>query len=57
MTNTAKKPEPDIRIGTMVNCGMKSAEYIRQILPHGFESFSLSFWQTCDGIDFRKLAK
>lgn len=47
---------PDIRIGTLVNCGMKAPAYIRQILAHGFESFSLTFWQTCEGIDFAKLA-
>jgi sugar phosphate isomerase/epimerase len=55
-------PEPttppiDIRIGTLVSAGMKSPHYIRQILPHGFESFSLTFWQTCEGIDFKKLAR
>jgi len=47
----------DIRIGTLVSKGMKSPDYIRQILPHGFESFSLTFWQTTKGIEWRKLAK
>ncbi|MEI6211583.1 MAG: sugar phosphate isomerase/epimerase [bacterium] len=47
---------PDIRIGTLVSAGMKSPEYIAQILPQGFESFSLTFWQTTDGIDWPKLA-
>lgn len=46
----------DIRIGTLVNRGMGSGEYIRQILPQGFESFSITFWQTTKGIDFPKLA-
>jgi sugar phosphate isomerase/epimerase len=46
----------DIRIGTLVGAGMKSAEYIRQILPHGFECFSLTFWQTTKGVQFRTLA-
>ncbi|MBT3275443.1 MAG: sugar phosphate isomerase/epimerase [Spirochaetales bacterium] len=46
----------DIRIGTMVNLGMDSPGYIRQILPHGFESFELSFWQHIRGIDFGKLS-
>jgi len=36
---------------------MKSPDYIRQILPHGFESFSLTFWRTCADIDFKKLAR
>lgn len=46
----------DIRIGTLVKSGMDSPNYIRQILPHGFESFSLFFWQTAIDIDFPKLA-
>ncbi len=32
-----------IRIGTLVNGGPGTVEYIRQILPHGFESFSITF--------------
>ncbi len=34
----------DIRMGTLVNTTGNPAEYIRQILPHGFESFELTFW-------------
>jgi sugar phosphate isomerase/epimerase len=45
-----------IRIGTMVSGGATTKEYIRQILPHGFESFSISFWQTTEGTDLKKLA-
>ena len=45
-----------IRIGTMVGGNASSHEYIRQILPHGFESFSLSFGETCLGADLKKLA-
>ena len=56
-TKKAKALKPDIRIGTLVNTGMDAPEYIRQILPHGFESFGITFWQTCEGIDFRKLAR
>jgi len=52
-----KSYTPDIRIGTLVGAGMQAPEHIRQILPHGFESFSLTFWQTCEGIDFKKLAR
>ena len=29
-------PALDIRIGTLVNGGANTADYIRQILPHGF---------------------
>lgn len=46
----------DIRIGTLVGAGMKSPEYIKQIIDHGFESFSLTFWQTTKGTDWHKLA-
>ena len=46
----------DIRIGTLVGSGMDSPNFIRQILPHGFESFSLTFWKTALNIDFQKLA-
>jgi sugar phosphate isomerase/epimerase len=45
-----------IRIGTLVKGGAKDpAGYIRQILPHGFESFQLTFWQTVD-VDLPALA-
>lgn len=47
----------DIRIGTLVGCGAKSPEYIRQIKGYGFESFSITFWQTLGGTDLKKLAK
>ena len=47
----------DIRIGTMVSGnGDDPAGYIKQILPRGFESFQITFWQTTEGIDFQKLA-
>lgn len=45
-----------IRIGTLVNGGPKTADYIQQILPHGFESFSITFWQTLGDTDLAKLA-
>lgn len=48
---------PDIRIGTMVDGkGADPAAYIRQILPHGFESIQVSFWQTLGGANLRDLA-
>ena len=48
-----------IRIGTLVSAGGSAdpAGYIRQILPHGFESFSVMFWQTLGGADLRKTAE
>jgi len=45
-----------IRIGTLVNGGAGTANYIRQILPHGFESFSITFWQTLGDTNLKKLA-
>jgi len=53
-------PPPEIpekiRIGTLVNANPTSPDYIRQILPHGFESFSLTFWQKLGGTDLKALA-
>ncbi len=54
MTN----PALDIRIGTMVKCGIADpAAYVRSILPLGFESIEPFFWQTLGGKDIRKLAE
>jgi len=47
----------DIRIGTLVQGGEKTPDYIRQILPYGFESFSITFWQTIGDTDLQRLAK
>src|SRR5882757_4603838 len=45
----------DIRIGTLL--GMNNAiKHLPQILPHGFESFSLTFWQKID-VDLEATAK
>lgn len=46
----------DIRIGTLVPA-THGAGYIRQILPHGFESYSLTFWQNIGDVNLRTLAK
>jgi len=46
----------NIRIGTLVE-GSKAVSVIPQILPHGFESFSLTFWQTTGGLDLVKLSE
>ena len=58
MAHPTDRPAPalDIRIGTLVKGSMTSHEYIREILPHGFESFSLTFWQTNREVDFPRLA-
>lgn len=46
-----------IRIGTLVSAGEKSPDYIRQILPHGFESFSITFSPDVEMIDLARLAR
>lgn len=43
----------DIRIGTIAS---NSANYVRQLLPHGFESIAFSFWQKLDGCNLETLA-
>jgi sugar phosphate isomerase/epimerase len=46
----------DIRMGTLVS--MKDgAAYLKQILPHGFESFSLTFWKEIGDVDLERTAK
>ena len=55
MNTEESKWAPDIRIGTIARDA--SPSFIRQVLPHGFESFSLTFWQSCEGVNFRKLAR
>ena len=46
----------DIRIGTLTPFG-KGADYIRQVLPHGFESFQLFAWQNLpEDMDFDREA-
>ena len=47
----------DIRIGTLVPAKPTAPEYIRQILGHGFESFSLTFWESIGEVDVKRLAK
>ena len=47
----------DIRIGTLVNGSPTSDNYIRQILPHGFESFSITFWETLGETQLGPLAE
>ena len=47
----------DIRIGTMVRAGVANpADYVRQILPLGFESIQPFFWQTIGQVDIKRLA-
>jgi sugar phosphate isomerase/epimerase len=47
----------DIRIGTLVGANRDAHRYIEQILPHGFESFSLTFWERIGDVDLSDLAE
>ena len=46
----------DIRIGTLASLE-KGAAYLKQILPHGFESFSLTSWKQIGNVDLKRSAK
>jgi len=46
----------DIRIGTLASA-KDGAAYLKQILPHGFESFSLTFWKEIGDVDLERTAK
>jgi len=46
----------EIRIGTLVGGG-DAVRVLPQIIPHGFESFNLTFWQTTGNIDLAETAK
>ncbi|MCX6381013.1 MAG: sugar phosphate isomerase/epimerase [Armatimonadetes bacterium] len=45
----------DIRIGTLASMG-NGANYLKQILPHGFESFQLTIWQTIGDLNLEEIA-
>ncbi|MCF7853591.1 MAG: sugar phosphate isomerase/epimerase [Candidatus Pacebacteria bacterium] len=45
----------DIRIGTIAQA-TEGVNYLRQIIPHGFESFELSFPPDLEGMDLNALA-
>jgi sugar phosphate isomerase/epimerase len=46
----------DIRLGTLVSVP-DAVRVIPQILPHGFESFGLTFWQKIGAVDIAETAK
>jgi sugar phosphate isomerase/epimerase len=47
----------DIRIGTLVPAHERTAEVIRQLLPHGFETFQLAFGIRLGDFDVASLAE
>lgn len=48
-----------MRIGTLVSVGKGNdpANYIKQILPYGFESFSLTFWGSVGKVNLKQMAE
>ena len=46
-----------IRIGTLVANPASAPAYIHAMLPHGFESFQLTFWQELGDISLPELAR
>jgi sugar phosphate isomerase/epimerase len=48
---------PDIRIGTLAGQGKRTPAYLQAILPHGFESFQITFWQTLGDAHLPTLAR
>src|SRR3569833_759815 len=54
--NTFQKLMTPLRIGTLAGKGPRTAEYIRAINVHGFESFQINFWQQLKGTDLGQLA-
>ncbi|MCE5279148.1 MAG: sugar phosphate isomerase/epimerase [Planctomycetaceae bacterium] len=54
---SAPKPCPEgIRIGTLAGGGPNTAAYIKQILPYGFESFSITWFGSLGGADLKKIS-
>lgn len=48
--------QTDIRIGTLVGWDVGAAKTIKQILPHGFESFQVNAWEKVGNVDWAKFA-
>ncbi|MBI1335537.1 MAG: TIM barrel protein [Phycisphaera sp.] len=47
----------DIRIGTLAKLDHNAPSYLRQIIPHGFESFGLTVWKQIGDVNLKKVAK
>ena len=46
----------DIKIGTLVSAG-NVTKVMPKLIPHGFETFSITFWETIGDWDLEQLAK
>lgn len=50
-------PLHSIKIGTLVPGNNNAANYIKTILPHGFESFQINFWRNvADDVNLKELS-
>jgi sugar phosphate isomerase/epimerase len=54
-TGSDRTNHNDIRIGTLAPMD-RGAGYLRQILPHGFESFQLTLWKQIGSVDLERTA-
>lgn len=55
--NTGTHMQSDnIRIGTLAGKGADTAAYLRQLIPHGFESFQINFGKSLEGVDLSQLS-
>lgn len=52
----SKVNHEDIRIGTLAGMNL-GADYLQQILPHGFESFELTCWAHIGDVDVAECAR
>ncbi len=52
----SREHHQDIRIGTLAPMD-KGASYLKQVLPHGFESFELTLWQYVGAVNLQETAK
>ncbi len=46
----------DIRIGLLVGGKDDPAATIKHMLPYGFESFTITFWQSCGDVDLNQVS-
>lgn len=49
--------EPQIRIGTLAGKGPRTADYVRSLLPLGFESFQINFHKSLEGVNLGDLGQ
>ncbi len=47
--------EPQIKIGTLAGKGPRTAEYLRSLLPYGFESFQINFHKSLEDVNLAEL--